>query len=60
MPAPAVYARESDGKDTAKKVIFNVLIGFFLKISKKILYLCSVHPADRVAWATIVISEQKK
>ena len=35
MPAPALYARESEDKDTAKKVIFKHLIILFLKISEK-------------------------
>ena len=43
MPAPTLYARESDDKDTAKKVIFKHLIILFLKISEKILYLCSTY-----------------
>ena len=47
MPAPASCARESEDKDTAKTVKFNVLIIFFEKISKKILYLCSAYPLSR-------------
>ena len=43
MPVPTLYARESDDKDTAKTVNFNVLIIFFKKISKKISYLCSAN-----------------
>ena len=45
MPAPAIYARESDGKDTLKNVKINVLIALFLKISEKISYLCSADGA---------------
>ena len=45
MPAPATYARESDGKDTLKNVKINVLIALFLKISEKISYLCSADGA---------------
>ena len=33
MPAPALYARESDGKDTLKCVNFNALMLFFDKKS---------------------------
>ena len=40
MPAPASYARESDGKDTLKTVNFNVLILFFKGKSDFFLYLC--------------------
>ena len=35
MPAPTLYARESEDKDTAKNVIFKHLIILFLKISEK-------------------------
>ena len=42
----ALYARESDDKDTAKNVIFNILIILFEKISEKILYLCSAYRPD--------------
>ena len=45
MPAHAIYARESDGKDTLKNVKINVLIALFLKISEKISYLCSADGA---------------
>ena len=32
MPAPASYARESDCKDTLKKVIINILTMFFASL----------------------------
>ena len=41
VPTLALYARESDGKDTPKNVKINVLMVLFMKISEKILYLCS-------------------
>ena len=47
MPTPAHNARESEDKDTAKNVIFNILILLFLKISQKILYLCSDYGGRR-------------
>ena len=43
MPAPALNARESEDKDTAKTVKFNVLLLFFSQKRKKILYLCSAY-----------------
>ena len=44
MPAPTPNARESEDKDTAKTVKFNVLLLFFSQKRKKILYLCSAYP----------------
>ena len=32
MPAPALYARESDDKDTAKNVKINILRNFFMPV----------------------------
>jgi len=43
MPVPALCARESEDKDTAKTVNFNVLLIFFSQKRKKILYLCSAY-----------------
>ena len=41
MPAHAIYARESDGKDTLKCVNFNALrVIFYLKIKKIVSLLC--------------------
>ena len=58
MPAPVLCARESEDKDTAKTVNFNVLIIFFKKISKKISYLCSADPLKRLGWVNNLISKE--